>query len=279
VHGLEHWTEFYTDYGRALQKRFFDHFLRGADNGWEREPRVMLQVRRPDRFVPRAEAAWPLPRTRWTTLYLDAGARTLGAEVPETASAVEFDAAGDGVTFAGPALAEETELTGPVSARLFVSSSTEDADLFVVLRVFDAAGREVDFQGALDPHAPVGQGWLRASHRRLDPALSTAWRPYHTHDRREPLVPGRVYECEVEIWPTSVVVPAGGRVALAVLGRDFERPGDGLQLTTFATAFRGSGPFLHTDPEDRPASVFAGRTAIHTGGSHPSSLLLPVVPE
>jgi predicted acyl esterase len=279
VHGLEHWTEFYTDYGRALQKRFFDHFLHGADNGWEREPRVMLQVRRADRFVPRTEAAWPIPRTRWTTLYLDAGSETLEATPTKTASAVAFDAAGDGVTFAGPALAEETEVTGPVSATLFVSSSTDDADLFVVLRVFDAAGREVDFQGALDPHAPVGQGWLRASHRRRDRALSTAWRPYHTHDHAERLAPGRIYECDVEIWPTSVVVPARGRLALTVLGRDFERPGGGLQLTTFATAFRGSGPFLHTDPEDRPASVFAGRTTIHTGGGHPSSLLLPVVPE
>ena len=50
VHGIEHWTHFYTDYGRALQKRFFDHFLKGEDNGWERQPRVLLQVRHRDRF-------------------------------------------------------------------------------------------------------------------------------------------------------------------------------------------------------------------------------------
>ena len=55
VHGLEHWTEFYTDYGVELQKRFFGHFLKGEDNGWEGQPTVLLQVRHPvERFVERA---------------------------------------------------------------------------------------------------------------------------------------------------------------------------------------------------------------------------------
>src|SRR6266545_783015 len=49
VHGLEHWTHFYTNYGRDLQKRFFDHFLKGLDNGWDKQPRVQLQVRRASR--------------------------------------------------------------------------------------------------------------------------------------------------------------------------------------------------------------------------------------
>ena len=53
VHGIEHWTHFYTDYGRELQKRFFDHFLKGEKNGWDREPRVRLQVRHLDRFEER----------------------------------------------------------------------------------------------------------------------------------------------------------------------------------------------------------------------------------
>src|SRR5437868_277222 len=95
VHGLEHWTEFYTDYGLGLQKRFFDHYLKGADNGWERQPRVLLQIRHVDRFVPRAEEAWPVPRTRWTRFYLDAAARTLAPQPGARAGAVEFDALGD----------------------------------------------------------------------------------------------------------------------------------------------------------------------------------------
>ncbi len=278
VHGGEHWTEFYTDYGVGLQKRFFDHYLRGVENGWERQPRVLLQVRHVDRFVPRTEEAWPLPHTRWTRFYLDATSRGLSAQPVAAAGAVEYGALGPGVTFSTPPLAEETELTGPASARLFVSSSTTDADLFVVLRVFAPDGREVDFQGALDPHAPIGQGWLRASHRRLDPALSAEGRPYHSHDRIEPLTPGRVYEVEVEIWPTCIVVPAGYRLAVTVLGKDFERPGPGLRMKTFANEMRGSGPFLHDDPEDRPAAVFGGRHTLHTGGGRASSVLLPVIP-
>ncbi len=279
VHGLEHWTEFYTEYGMALQKRFFDHYLKGADNGWERRPRVLLQIRHVDRFVARAEEAWPIPRTRWTRFYLDAAAMGLASRPAAHARAVAFAALDDGgITFSTPPLTAETEITGPVAAKLFVSSSTTDADLFLVLRVFDPGGREIDFQGALDPHTPIGQGWLRASHRRLDPALFTEWRPYHLHDRHEPLAPGEVYELDIEIWPTCLVVPAGFRIALTILGKDFERAGPSLRMQSFVNPMRGSGPFLHNDPADRPFELFGGRTTIHAGGAYGSYLLLPIIP-
>ena len=103
-------------------------------------------------------------------------------------------------------LERETEITGPSAAKLFVSSSTPDADLFVVLRVFDPDGEEVTFQGAIDPHTPIGQGWLRASHRKLDPALSA---PYRRLMRRLYSIPmkGRSEEvalCEL-VWRTDAV--------------------------------------------------------------------------
>src|SRR5581483_7221754 len=146
MHGLEHWTHYYTDYGRELQKQFFDHFLKGEDNGWDRQPSVLLNVRHADgRFVRRDENEWPIARTEWTKLYLDGASRSLE---------------------------QETELTGPAAAKLYASSSTEDADLFLILRVFEPDGGEVTFQGALDPHTPIAHGWLRASHRALDPELS-----------------------------------------------------------------------------------------------------------
>ena len=69
VHGLEHWTHFYTDYGVDLQKRFFARFLRGDEAAWRDQPPVQLQVRTVDGFVPRAEREWPLARTAWTRLY------------------------------------------------------------------------------------------------------------------------------------------------------------------------------------------------------------------
>ena len=126
------------------------------------------------------------------------------------------------MTFLSPPLEQDTEITGPLAAKLFVSSSTTDADLFLVFRVFTPDLREVTFVGAIDPHTPIAQGWLRASHRKLDPKLSTPFRPYHTHDEIQPLVPGQPVELDVELWPTSIVVPKGYRVALTVRGRDYE---------------------------------------------------------
>lgn len=280
IHGIEHWTHFYTDYGRTLQLRFFDHFLKGEDNGWDREPRVRLQVRHVDgTFVERGESEWPLARTDWTTLHLTpdgALTKTGGA----TDGAVTFDALGEGVTFLSAPLTEATEITGPSAVTLTISSSTADADLFVVLRVFSPDLDEVVFQGAIDPHTPVGQGWLRASHRKLDPALSEPYRPYHTHDEKQPLTPGAPVECAVEIWPTCLVIPAGYRIGLTVRGKDYEYNGkSGGRLSNFKNELLGCGPFLHDDPEDRPAEIFGGQTTIHFGAGRSPTLLLPVIPK
>jgi predicted acyl esterase len=278
VHGLEHWTEFYTRYGVTLQKRFFDHFLKGIDNDWRTQPKVQLQVRKVDGFVERLEDEWPLARTRWTKLYLDPKDSSLRPEPLDTEASIPYNALGDGITFMTPPLGKETEITGPVAAKIFLSSSTTDADLFLVLRVFTPGGKEVVFQGALDPHTPIAQGWLRASHRRLDPEISTEYRPYHTHDKVEPLTPGEVYELHVEIWPTSIVVPAGYRIALTVRGKDYEHPEGSARLSTFVNELKGCGPFLHDDPNDRPQDIFGGKNTVYSGGKKSSYVLLPLIP-
>ena len=279
VHGLEHWTHFYTDYGRALQLRFFDHFLKGATNGWDDEPAVRLQVRHVDRFHERTDAAWPLPRTEFTRFYLDPATQGLSAAPPAQAGQVSFDAMGDGVTFVSAPFATQTEITGPMALNLRVSSSTQDADLFVVLRVFSADLREVTFVGAIDPHTPVAQGWLRASHRATDPALSTPWRPYHRHERREMLTPGVPVDVSVEIWPSCIVVPAGYRIALSVRGRDYVwQEKTGARLSNFKNELLGCGPFLHDDPRDRPEEMFGGTTTLHFGQDASCFALLPIIP-
>ena len=279
VHGIEHWTEFYTRYGVTLQKRFFDRFLKGLDNDWKKQSRVQLQIREIDGFIQRGEKEWPLARTRWTKLYLNPVDCSLSKKPAEKTGKVEFEALGDGVTFLTPPLKEGTEITGPVASKLFVSSSTTDADLFLILRVFAPDLKEVVFQGALDPHTPIAQGWLRASHRKLDPVLSTKYRPYHTHDVKEPLTPGKVVELDVEIWPTSIVVPAGYRVALTVRGKDYEHPGEGIRIKSFVNEMRGCGPFLHDDPDDRPEAIFGGRSTLHAGGKRSSFVLVPMIPK
>lgn len=279
AHGIEHWTHFYTDYGRNLQLRFFDHFLKGLDNGWDKQPRVLLQVRHPgERFVERAHADWPLPETSWTRAYLDGASQTLTMSEPKPAASLSFDAMGDGLTFLTPPVAQAMELTGPVCAKLRVSSSTRDADLFLVLRVFSADLKEVVFQGAIDPHTPIAQGWLRASHRKLDPEISRPWRPYHTHDERQMLEPGVPVDLDIELWPTSIVVPAGGRIALSVRGRDYVYPGgSGGKLSNFKNELTGCGPFLHDDPVNRPPELFSGVTTIHFDADAPPFVLLPVI--
>ena len=279
VHGLNHWTHFYTDYGVELQRRFFDRFLKGETGRWPDSPRVRLNIRRPgENFTMRHEEEWPLARTRWTKVYLDAVTRRLSEQPPAGASSVTYQGLGDGVTFDLGTAERDLEITGPLSAKLFASSSTVDADLFLIVRVFDPAGDEVTFAGALDPNTPIAQGWLRASHRRLDPERTLPYRPWHTHDRVEPLDPGTVYELDVEIWPTSIVVPAGHRLALTVRGKDYEYRG---ALSEFARTFHyaggGVGPFTHADPRDRPAEVVDGMVTLHTGGARASYLLLPII--
>jgi uncharacterized protein len=278
VHGREHWTEFYTDYGVALQTRFFEHFLKGIDNGWDREPPVRLWIRHVDRFVQRHEWEWPLARTQWTKLYLDAADLTLSPEPLRTESTQSYPGLGEGITFLLPPGQEDVEITGPLATKLFVSSETRDADLFLVLRLFAPDHKEVVFQGALDPHTPIAQGWLRASHRKLDARMSTFYRPYHSHDEVQLLEPGRIYELDIEIWPTCIVVPAGYRLAMTIRGKDYEYEGAAARLSNIRNEMRGCGPFLHDDPRDRPANVFGGRVTVHAGLRHPSYLLLPIIP-
>jgi hypothetical protein len=279
AHGIEHWTHFYTDYGRELQLRFFDHFLHDKKNGWDRQPRVQLQVRHVGRFVERAETEWPLKGTKWTRFYLDPADCSLGAKPAKAKAVLQFDAMGGGITFLTPPLPHETEITGPSALRLYLSSSTADADIFVVLRVFSPDLKEVVFRGAIDPHTPVGQGWLRASHRALNRKLSKPYRPYHAHTRKVPLKSGQVVPLDIEIWPTSIVVPAGYRVALTVRGKDYVYPGgSGGRQSNFKNELTGCGPFLHDDPRDRPATVFGGVTGLHFGGTARPYLLLPIIP-
>src|SRR5262249_39402633 len=100
AHGESHWGLFSSGYGVALQKRFFDHFLKGIDNGWDKTPPVTLNIRHPgERFVLRHEAEWPLARTQWTRFYLDAAGMRLGTEPTGQEVKLEYEALGDGLTF------------------------------------------------------------------------------------------------------------------------------------------------------------------------------------
>ncbi len=278
-HPGRHEEWFYLEYGMELQKRFFDYYLKGEQNGWEKEPRVWLNIRRPftDEVELRKEHEWPLKGTKWTKLYLHAGGKgKLDFKPPKAKRSRTFRALTRGITLRTAPLKEETEITGPMSAKLFISSSTVDADLFVTVQAFSPRNREVYFQGTVDPKTPLAQGWLRASHRKLDEELSEPWRPYHTHDDKMPLTPDRIYELDVEIWPQCIVLPKGFQLSINIAGQDFDRPGPAVQAYVPS---RGSGPFLHDHPVDRCKEVFGGRTTLHTGPNHQSYLLVPIIPK
>jgi hypothetical protein len=279
VHGDAHWSHFYSDYGLALQKRFFARFLRGDDTAWTDEPKVRLQIRHPgETFVERHENEWPLARTQWTRFYLQPDRMGFGTEAPNTATTLSFEALGEGLTFSTPPLEQPLEITGPVAAKMLLSSTTTDADLFLVLQVFDPQGEEVTFIGSNDPRTPVGIGWLRASHRKLDAARSTPYRPYHTHDEAWPLQPNMPVELDVEIWPTCIVVPRGYRLCLSVRGKDYEHQGPPLVLDGVKYSLTGVGPFLHAQPQDRPTAIFGGTTTLHFEEGKYPYVLLPVIP-
>jgi len=279
VHGHEHYAEFYTDYGVALQKRFFGHFLKGEDTGWSAQPPVRLNVRHVDgSFEGRDEQEWPLARTRWTAFHLDAATGSLSTTAPTTEGRVEFEALGPGAEFWTAPLAEPVEITGPSAARIRLASSTADADVFVTLRVQDPAGKEISLVSAIDANGVLGIGWLRASHRELDEARSLPYRPWRPHRRLLPLTPGEPVDLDVEIWPTSIVVPAGYRFGFTISGRDFEMPGDGPWPVVYGIPQRGNGVFVHDDADDRPAGVFDGTTTLLTGPDAGSSVLLPIIP-
>lgn len=285
IHGREHWTLFYAPYGQALQRRFFDYFLRDEGDWKHAQPRIQLQIRNPDdTFVTRGENEWPLARTQWERFFLDVESMSLGPSEPPRASNVAYNPLEGRLLFAAAPFTDDVEITGPVAAKLWISSETTDADLFLVLHAYHPDGSEVLLRGAADPFVPMAQGWLRASHRRLDRARTQPWRPVHRHTEVDTLVPGRVYEVDVELWPTCLVLPAGFWIALSVLGRDYDHGLTEEQMTASGRlsyrrpSTRGSGPYHHEDPVLRPHSTFGGNVTVYTGGDHGSHVLLPFIP-
>ena len=269
VHCGDHMSPFYALDGRLEQLRFLEHWLKDIDTGITREPPVKLAIRRSrDDHVWRYEHEWPLARTQWTRLHLDAaGDRLLGADEPERPGTVGYraepDETGDGALarFATEPVESETEITGPLALHLWVSASSPDADLFVVVRNLGPDGEEVTYQGAIPTahHVAAAYGWLRLSHRTLDAAASTPWQPVHTHVDLAPVTPGKPAAVDVEIWPTSVVLAPGHRLVLEIRAHDDP----------------GIAPFHHTHPGDRR---WGGAMAVHTGPGHESYLVVPVIP-
>ena len=280
IHSGSHYHPFHGEEGRLEQLRWFDHWLKGNDTGIMDEPRVKLEIRTGGSREPypfRFEDDWPIPRTQWTKFYLqpqresplaDGVEGRLSTENPGAAAKITYEASPGGrhskggrtgVSFETAPMKEDTEVTGPIVLNVWVSSTSKDMDIIATIRNIGADGKDVCEVGQRGDSVPcVTKGWLRASHRKLDEAKSLPYRPYHAHDERWWLAPGEVVECQVEVWPTSMVFRKGHKLRLDV------QPKDGV----------GTGHFTHYHADYNQAA----RNTIHAGGERPSYLLLPIIP-
>jgi len=292
IHTGTHFHPFHSEEGRLDQLRFLDYWLKGVDTGIMHEPPVKIEVRTGGSTKPyayRFENEWPLKRTRWTKMFLaierdvsaDAGAveGSLVTAPPPRAAQLsyptsEMTRAGvasasslattqgntgrTGISFTTAPMEQDTEITGPIVLVVWVSSSTEDMDIFATLRNIGPDGKDVFEVGQHGEPAAITKGWLRASHRKLDPARSLPYRPYHAHDERRWLSPGEPVECQVEIWPTCIVLAKGHRLRLDV------QPRDGI----------GSSSYTHYHADYNAGAV----NTVHAGGEMPAYLLLPLIP-
>ncbi len=232
--------------------RWFDHWLKGNDTGFLEEPPVRLFE--PGLGTWRAADEWPLPETRWMPFYLHADGILAEHEIWdwETGTSFEDSPFGHGgAAFFTPPVVERTQICGPASLTLHVS--TTDAEFLAFASVF-----KVDREGREDE---VSRGWLRASQRALDPVGSRPWAPRHLHEGRAPLTPGEVYRLDVAIMPFSVCLAPGERLGLRVKAADDEPRPDPLRATAFGHVARQE----------------AARITIHHTPDLASCLHLPIV--
>ena len=251
VHVGSHIDPYYADWAKQLQSRFLQKFLRDDESAMDGVPPVRLAIRRGQDVEWRDEQDWPLPSTQWRELYLDHHQldwrQPAEHQVPYPA---DFDLTAT----------ERLEITGPLALRLWVSHTAQDLDVFVQIEQYDVDGGRIAAigPGGSATPVPMAVGWLRASHRKLDPDRSLPHRPWHTHDEIQPLEPGVPTPLDIELWPTSLTLEPGQRLRLSVRADD-----------------ENLGRLAHNDPADRRDGTGA---TIHLGGAHPSHLYVPVIP-
>jgi hypothetical protein len=212
----------------------------------------------------RAEREYPLARTQFRKLYLDAAKGALTDAPAPAASEVRYaPMSDDGRAVFDYVFAEETEITGHAKLRLWVEAvGASDMDLFVALQKLDRDGHYVGFVFyATLENGAAALGWLRVSHRETDPVRSRPEQPFHTHEQELPLRAGERVPVEIEIWPSSTLFRAGERLRVVVQGQDVMR--EGLPGAPFAR---------HENLRNQ------GTHVIHTGGQYDSHLLVPIIP-
>lgn len=264
VHGRKKWAEYYLPANVERQRQFFDHFLKGDDNGWEDRPTVLYEAREAYyRGTMHGAAGWPIPATEYRPLYLEPKG-SLGIAAPPAEGFVEYDSRGSGLrthrAVFEHVFAERTVVVGHARAELQVSApDADDMDLFLALFKRSADGEVVGFPYyAQFEDGPVAVGWLRVSHRELDASRSLPYLPVLAHQRALPMAADGPTPVTVEILPSGTVFEEGDALILVMQGRD---------VMDYPKAVYAR----HHD------TVNTGRHRIHWGGADPSRIVLPVV--
>lgn len=277
VHNSQEWPDYYDAANTEDLRRFFDHFLKGEENGWERTPRVrysLLDLHGGDRVNVPAEEFPPADVTP-VRYYLDGLSRSLATTAPGVGAAADYTVGTDLdlVSFV-TRFDQETVLVGYPKAHLWVEAEgADDMDLFLLVQKLDAYGtplqaftvpnrnarvHDVTERGASILRYKGSDGRLRVSMRHLDEKLSTEDVPAHSFDRVEKLSPGEVVEVEIDLLPLGLTFHPGEQLRLVVSSR-----------SPLGTMMPGNRPY--TTPH-------GGRHIVHTGGDRASYLQLPVKP-
>ncbi|HVB00743.1 MAG TPA: CocE/NonD family hydrolase [Acidimicrobiales bacterium] len=262
VHGRKKWQYYYQSSSLERQRAFYDKYLKGISSEVDSWPRVSIEVRdRAFQGVVRTEESWPIERTKYVKLYLDGLTRSMCLTAPAQKASLSYDGRviDDHIDFIY-CFQEETELTGGMKVRLYVATEAgDDMDIFVALDKLDRHGEVVPFVAmAMIEDGPLALGWLRVSHREVDPARSTEERPWLTHRRLMPMSQGEILPVDIEVWASSTKFEPGECLRLTVQGNDI---------------FKYDLPQAQLHQE----SVNQGRQVVYTGGACDSYILVPVV--
>jgi predicted acyl esterase len=263
VHGQKKWAHYYRPESQARREEFFDHYLRARATSVPAWPAVQIEVRdRAGVAETRFEREWPIARAVATPLWLDAAGQRLTVSPAQAPSSFAYDANSGRAVF-DYRFDADTEITGHASLRLWIETDeSNDADLFVALQKLDAAGDPVGMTFyAFFENGPVALGWLRVSHRAIDPERSAELQPFHPHDREDLIEPGAVVPVEIELWPSSTRFRAGETLRLVVKGADIYD--EGAPNLPFAR---------HENTRN------CGIHRLHSGPGREARLLLPVIP-
>ena len=214
------WAHFYSAEALATQLRFFDHFLKGEDNGWDSVPPVRLAIHDhgPDPVAVTAERAWPPDDVSWTRLHLDLRDMRLTRDPIPVVETAEF-ALPEGDLRLWWTTPTDIDLIGDMVLRLWVSlEGTADASLFVGVHKFRDGG-EVVFEGSYGfGFDMITRGWQRVALRALDPELSTSWRPVGAFRDPQPVTPGDIVPLDIALLPQATRMRAGDSLRLDIRG-------------------------------------------------------------